>query len=234
VRRVFEFLAGNFRRAHREMLPAKLTAKKKKLAERRKCDQELTVAANDNVVDDSQQTGWSLSLEIAALETEINDTKQLEEGPLVITIKDLDHALRTLGRQCTKKQLEYMIWEVDENLDGEINWDEFKMMYHRNVTDETGLEPFELFNIVQFMTYLPSLKIDKDFKAQITEDDTMSTLFARYGHDQTYGRVHVERLMTKLFGDKLKAEKGEGVLSLDEYLRVVGVRNYARKRSAGV
>jgi hypothetical protein len=234
VRRVFEFLAGNFRRAHREMLPAKLTAKKKQLAERRKCDQELTVAANDNVVDDSQQTGWSLSLEIAALETEINDTKQLEEGPLVITIKDLDHALRTLGRQCTKKQLEYMIWEVDENLDGEINWDEFKMMYHRNVTDETGLEPFELFNIVQFMTYLPSLKIDKDFKAQITEDDTMSTLFARYGHDQTYGRVHVERLMTKLFGDKLKAEKGEGVLSLDEYLRVVGVRNYARKRSAGV
>ena len=216
------------------MLPAKLTAKKKKLAERRKCDQELTVAANDNFVDDSQQTGWSLSLEIAALETEINDTKQLEEGPLVITIKDLDHALRTLGRQCTKKQLEYMIWEVDENLDGEINWDEFKMMYHRNVTDETGLEPFELFNIVQFMTYLPSLKIDKDFKAQITEDDTMSTLFARYGHDQTYGRVHVERLMTKLFGDKLKAEKGEGVLSLDEYLRVVGVRNYARKRSAGV
>mmetsp|Transcript_23461 Transcript_23461/g.80637 ORF Transcript_23461/g.80637 Transcript_23461/m.80637 type:complete len:217 (+) Transcript_23461:115-765(+) len=216
------------------MLPAKLTAKKKQLAERRKCDQELNVAANDNVVDDSQQTGWSLSLEIAALETEINDTKQLEEGPLVITIKDLDHALRTLGRQCTKKQLEYMIWEVDENLDGEINWDEFKMMYHRNVTDETGLEPFELFNIVQFMTYLPSLKIDKDFKAQITEDDTMSTLFARYGHDQTYGRVHVERLMTKLFGDKLKAEKGEGVLSLDEYLRVVGVRNYARKRSAGV
>ena len=62
----------------------------------------------------------------------------------------------------------------------------------------------------------------------------MSTLFARYGHDQTYGRVHVERLMTKLFGDKLKAEKGEGVLSLDEYLKVVGVRNYARKRSAGV
>ena len=40
--------------------------------------------------------------------------------------------------------------------------------------------------------------------------------------------------MTKLFGEKLKAEKGEGVLSLDEYLKVVGVRNYARKRSAGV
>lgn len=233
---MFEFLAGNFKRAHRDMLPAKLTAKKSQLAEMQQCDQQATYKSHEEGcnIDDTQRNDWSLSLEIAALETEINHTKQFEEGPQVITIKDLDHALRTLGRQCTKKQLEYMVWEVDENLDGEIDWDEFKMMYHRNVTDETGLEPFELFNIVQFMTYLPSLKIDKDFKAQITEDDTMSTLFARYGHDQTYGRVHVERLMTKLFGDKLKAEKGEGVLSLDEYLKVVGVRNYARKRSAGV
>mmetsp|Transcript_23621 Transcript_23621/g.71002 ORF Transcript_23621/g.71002 Transcript_23621/m.71002 type:complete len:290 (+) Transcript_23621:82-951(+) len=149
-----------------------------------------------------------------------------------ITITGLEQALRFLGRHFTKKQLEYMIWEVDENLDGEVDWDEFKMMYHRSVTDETGLEPFELFNIVQFMTYLPSLSVDKDFTPQITEDDTMSTLFARHGHDETRGRVHVEQLMAKLFGDKLKAEKGEGVLSLDEYLQVVGTRCYARKRSA--
>lgn len=114
---------------------------------------------------------------------------------------------------------------------GELDWEEFKMMYYCNVTDETGLEPFELFNIVQFMTYLPSLRIDKDFKPQITEDDTMSTLFARFGHDPSKGRGHVERMMTKLFGDKLKSQKGEGVLSLDEYLKVVGVRNYERKRS---
>mmetsp|Transcript_17472 Transcript_17472/g.53719 ORF Transcript_17472/g.53719 Transcript_17472/m.53719 type:complete len:128 (-) Transcript_17472:85-468(-) len=125
-----------------------------------------------------------------------------------------------------------MIWEVDENLDGVIDWEEFKRMYQRNVADETGLEPFELFNIVQFMTYLPSLRVDRDFKAQITEDDTMSTLFARYGHDQTNGRIQVEGLMTRLFGDKLKAEKGEGALTLDEYLGVVGIRSYARKRSA--
>ena len=124
-----------------------------------------------------------------------------------------------------------MIWEVDENLDGWIDWEEFKLMYHQNVTDETGLEPFELFNIVQFLTYLPSLKADRDFKPQITEDDTMSTLFARYGHDQKNGRDHVEGLMTKLFGNKLKAQNGEGVLSLDEYLGVVGRRSYSRRHS---
>lgn len=151
-----------------------------------------------------------------------------------ITTTGLDQALRALGRHFTKKQLEYMIWEVDENLDGQVDWHEFMMMYHRSVTDETGLEPFELFNIVQFLTYLPSLSVDKEFKPQITEDDTMSALFARHGHDEFNGRVHVEQLMAQLFGDKLKADKGEGVLSLDEYLRVVGTRSYERKRSAAI
>jgi len=169
----------------------------------------------------------SLPLEMG---TEINERKRLDTAARVITTKDLDHALRTLSRRCLKKHLEYMIWEVDENLDGKVDWVEFKKMYVRNATDESGLEPFELYNIVQFMTYLPSLNLNKEFKAQITEDDTMSALFARYGHDQANGRMHVERLMTKLFGNRLRADKGEGILSLDEYLRIVGVRNYARTR----
>ena len=46
-----------------------------------------------------------------------------------------------------------MIWEVDENLDSCVDWDEFKLMFERNITDTTGLEPFQLFNVVQFMTY---------------------------------------------------------------------------------
>ena len=40
---------------------------------------------------------------------------------------------------------------------------------------------------------------DQDVKGHITEDDTMSTLFARYG------REHVESQMRKLFGDRLKS-----------------------------
>lgn len=207
VRRVFEFLAGNAMRKQRDSKKSQLEQQKQ------------------------QNTGPELELEIAALENEISQMNAVEE---VVNVKDLDNALRTLGRVCTRKQLEYMIWEIDENLDGVVDWDEFKIMYHRNVNDETGLEPFELFNIVQFMTYLPSLRIDKEFKPQITEDDTMSTLFARYGNDQRYGRVHVEQIMTKLFGDKLRAHKGEGVLSLDDYLKVVGVRTYDRKRSCVV
>lgn len=210
-------------RLRRDELPLKLKAKKSKLVE-----------VEHGRAAERAQNDCPLAREIAAMETELKDNKRSGEIPPVITTKDLDQVLRTLGRNCSKRQLEYMIWEVDENLDGCIDWREFKMMYHQNVTDETGLEPFELFNIVQFLTYLPSLKVDRDFKPQITEDDTMSTLFARYGHDQKNGRVHVEGLMTKLFGDKLKAQNGEGVLSLDEYLGVVSARNYSRRRSSAI
>ena len=85
-------------------------------------------------------------------------------------------------------------------------------MFFRNMTDKTGLEPFELFNVVQFMTF------DQDNKGYITEDDCMSTLFVRFG------RNAVAREMEKLFGDKLKSKGGEGVLRLADYLAVAGVR----------
>lgn len=59
---------------------------------------------------------------------------------------------------------------------------------------------------------------DKDFKGHVTEDDTMETLFLRYGRNQ------IDSEMRKLFGDKLQSAGGEGVLSLDDYLKVVSVR----------
>ena len=71
-----------------------------------------------------------------------------------------------------------MIWEVDENLDGCVDWEEFLLMYRRTVTDTTGLEPFQLFNVVQFAMY------DKDFTGFITVDQTMQMLYARFGKER--------------------------------------------------
>lgn len=42
-----------------------------------------------------------------------------------------------------------MIWEVDENLDGCVDWEELQLTYYRNRHDTTGLEPFTLYNIIQ-------------------------------------------------------------------------------------
>jgi len=65
---------------------------------------------------------------------------------------------------------------------------------------------------------------DEDFKGHITEDDTMSTLFARHG------RENLESQMVKLFGDQLKSNGGEGILTLDQYLKAVSVRQVQNKK----
>lgn len=36
--------------------------------------------------------------------------------------------------------VEVMLWEVDEDLDGHISWDEFLTLYQRGTTDVTGKE----------------------------------------------------------------------------------------------
>ena len=105
-----------------------------------------------------------------------------------------------------------MIWEVDENLDGCVDWEEFKTMFQRNITDTTGLEPFQLFNVVQFMMY------DKDNSGKVTVDETMHMLYARYG------KHRLESQMKALFGEDLRTADGDGELSFNEYLAAVSIR----------
>ena len=51
---------------------------------------------------------------------------------------------KKLGVKANKKEVEEMIWEVDEDLNGRIDWSEFRLMYMRNINDKTGLEPSRL------------------------------------------------------------------------------------------
>jgi len=78
-----------------------------------------------------------------------------------------------------------MVWEVDENLDGCIDWQEFVLMFRRNIADKTGLEPSRVFNVVQFCMY------DRDFSGRVSLDETMRMLFARYGKERLEAEVKV-------------------------------------------
>ncbi|KAF4030410.1 EF-hand domain pair [Phytophthora infestans] len=121
----------------------------------------------------------------------------------VIKNEDLYEAIKALGKVCSKKEVSDMIWEADENLDGVIDWEELRAMFNRNLLDKTELEPANLFNVVQFMTY------DKKNCGVITADDTMAILFARYGQSQ------LEMRMKQLFGDSDE-------LTFVDYLERVG------------
>eukprot|EP01029_Cantina_marsupialis_P028732 TRINITY_DN777939_c0_g1_i1.p1 TRINITY_DN777939_c0_g1~~TRINITY_DN777939_c0_g1_i1.p1 ORF type:complete len:243 (-),score=69.28 TRINITY_DN777939_c0_g1_i1:278-1006(-) len=155
--------------------------------------------------------------EIAELQEIINELQdriaELSDDPAKkITANDLQTALRKLGRVYAKKEVEEMIWEVDENLDEAVDWSEFRLMFERNIKDTTGLEPFQLFNVVQFLMY------DKDLSGKVTLDETMHMLYQRYGKQQ------LESKMRSLFGDNLATKDGDGELSFDEYVEAVSVR----------
>ncbi len=262
LRRVFNHLA-NFlpkQSIYAELNP--LVDRSQELAHFLKNPEVLKVHdedGNEMRSDDVVREQAELQLKIDELRKRIQDYDNSPTSK--IHAADLNEAMKLLGRKCTKKEIEDMIWEVDENLDGCVDWEEFKvrtrslirscppqpprpptphpalpgfvhshtyahtnihttlqLMFQRNITDTTGLEPFQLFNVVQFMMY------DKDNSGKVTVDETMHMLYARYG------KARLESQMKALFGEDLKTEDGDGELSFNEYLKAVSIRLPKTKR----
>lgn len=211
LERVFEFLC-DFAPKNKlnNLLKPKLERKQKILSYKKNPEAVKLVddtgrELSDDLIDAELQR---LEEEIGDIEAQINTIKSKQDKK--VKPKDLQEALAFLGKRSSKKEIEDMIWEVDENLDGCVDWEEFQLMFQRNIKDTTGKEPFQLFNVVQFMMY------DVDFSGEVSVDETMHMLYARYG------KARLEREMKALFGDKL--HNGNGTLTFLDYLKAVSVR----------
>ena len=90
-----------------------------------------------------------------------------------ISCADVFEMLKTLKVKISKKKVQEMIWEVDDDLDGCLSWPEFRLMFTRNTMDKTGLEPSKMFNLVQFLIY------DHNCNGKVSVDETMNMLYAR-------------------------------------------------------
>lgn len=88
--------------------------------------------------------------------------------------KDVIRILTELNFEYSKPEVDQWIWEVDEDLDGCINEYEFTLMYKRCIFDKTGLEPRNLFNLVQFLMY------DLTWRGKITVEDTLELIYVRH------------------------------------------------------
>ena len=187
---MFDHLAGFARRSH-------LT---KGLADKQTKHSELPRSGET----EREQLEREITEIKAELKTRMDDVKK------TVTIRDLDQALRALNRVCTKKQLEYMIWEVDENLDECIDWDEMRIMFQRNISDRSGLEPAKLYNLVQFMIF------DQDENGLVSVDETTNMLYERFG------RTKMELKLKELFGSDMKETGTQGgEINFPQYLERV-------------
>mmetsp|Transcript_16473 Transcript_16473/g.46161 ORF Transcript_16473/g.46161 Transcript_16473/m.46161 type:complete len:117 (-) Transcript_16473:583-933(-) len=79
-----------------------------------------------------------------------------------------------------------------------VSQDEFFTMYQRCISDHTGLEPRNLFNLVQFLMY------DKEFSGHISVEQTLQILFVRHG------RGELDAEIKEIFGEQDQQKGPDG------------------------
>ncbi|KAG7401887.1 hypothetical protein PHYBOEH_009467 [Phytophthora boehmeriae] len=115
---------------------------------------------------------------LATLQDEINVGRELVTSKYQIDTKALLTIYEQLGYAITgqeKSRLEEVIWQVNDNLDGTICFEEFVNSYVRSRTDRSGLEPSEIFFLICFLMF------DKECCGRISLDDAMSILYLKHG-----------------------------------------------------
>ena len=94
-----------------------------------------------------------------------------------ICTADLMEEMQFLGHKITEKEAALTIWEVDDDNDGSLDWEEFKTMFFRVRDDDTGCEPRKMFNLVDF------LMLDKNHTGAVDMDECITVLYVRFGKD---------------------------------------------------
>lgn len=106
-----------------------------------------------------------------------------------IDVQELLEELEFLGHKVKPQEAALIIWEVDDDADDCVDWEEFRTMFYRIRDDQTGCEPRKLFNVVEFLMH------DKNFNGSIDLDECVTLLYQRYGKEAVDERVK------EMFGD---------------------------------
>lgn len=116
-----------------------------------------------------------LNVILSEANSQLNSTRNLGEKDNCISSKAIRKILRKIDKVPNRDELDLMVWEVDDDLDGKISRYEIEKMYKRCLWDEEELEPKRLYNLILFLMY------DKENRHYITEEDTLELLIIRHG-----------------------------------------------------
>ncbi|OQS05063.1 hypothetical protein THRCLA_20727 [Thraustotheca clavata] len=158
VIRVFTFLAhcsGKHRIERLERDYAMLLETKQELPKTwSQFSHEAQVILNDlgdlNQLNELEQTIQKIKNDVAASIRDVSG---------IITTADMVHACKEMQLSLSKViEIDQLIWEVDDDMDGGVNFTEFKGMLDRCRSDKQDLEPCQLYLLVEFLLCDYSLK----------------------------------------------------------------------------
>lgn len=115
--------------------------------------------------------------------------------------EDLQRYLQThLDHTASIASTTEAVWEIDDDHDGEISWDEFRTAMVRCLQDQHAREPQQVFNVVLFSVFSGGIGV-------LSQQSLKGLLNLRFGKELA------EDKLTKGFG----RDKGTGV-RLDEFI----------------
>jgi uncharacterized protein YhaN len=119
---------------------------KKELTELQDWQVSMTIKMHQQqasgVIVDMDRYESNFSTNQARVDTLRREIAEIDSNPgKLVCCNDVLEMMKTLKQKLSKKDVEEMIWECDEDLDGCLNWDEFRLMFSRNLMDKSGLEP---------------------------------------------------------------------------------------------
>ena len=111
------------------------------------------------------------------------------------------------------EDIDQMIWEVDEDMDGRVSKYEMEKMYKRCIVDTQELEPKKLFYFIMFLMF------DKDNKRCITEEDTLELLRVRHRDDKEFNNAINEIFLPE--GKKKAKGSDQETINFEEFVETM-------------
>lgn len=79
-------------------------------------------------------------------------------------------------------EIEEAIWEIDEDHDGKVSWQEFQTACIRCIFDDQAREPQQMFNYILYAIFSQSTPI-------LLESHLRHLLYLRYGKEHAAGKL---------------------------------------------